>query len=477
MVRKIPQSKIEGKYKPEYAALYEVGRKKFRKMQAEAGVEVTKGRSAIVARTGTKLRALLQQDRIGYSTFCRKRALQGGKKKAKENRKRKKQLTPADECKALAQRWRAQFRLTKSDMKETMGELLTITAFLRDLLRLGIDPTRQTVTWREGKLSGEAFSRLTSWVNKNVKSKPSLHKAFYGSVTESMHNHNVIVDYDAWSQNLRALVSKLDAKAVPLDVQVQYVSMCNTFNSADVVDSLIGSKKADLPIHYDKKATIIDNEARITQFLRTLISKGKTWNPYSIRFQGYKYNACKSTWTRAHEEISKDLPSVLSQEEAKCLPQLESYTEKQRFLSRKPGYSKNLDESFRGKNLCNSLAMLGRHVGPFRSHRISSLKDHPDGPEAAKFYCLSNDGDEDEDVRGSLVAAVRGLHPRCVYVDGVRLDGLAIKARSDVTDEFVQFNSCAAYRIVKYLVTGIIPRHLKRNAVLQGKKGKKRKLD
>ena len=91
------------------------------------------------------------------------------------------------------------------------------------------------------------------------------------------------------------------------------------------------------------------------------------------------------------------------------------------------------------------------------------MGQHPDGPGALAFYGLCGDVDL-ESFRAKLLADVRLLWPSDVCVDGRPLE---ICSSSDIDEEFVQFNCCAAHRVLDYVLSGVVHAHQVRNEDLR----------
>jgi hypothetical protein len=136
-------------------------------------------------------------------------------------------------------------------------------------------------------------------------------------------------------------------------------------------------------------------------------------------------------------------------------------------VSRVKGFSDDVDHSFLGKNLCNTLHALAGAVPSLGEHHIADQSDHPDGPGAEDFYKLREDTCSHRDFRNFLIARLRVLWPTNVRVDGQDA-GLHIghAARAEVTAETVQFAACASTRMCAHVGSGKISHHLLRNAVL-----------
>jgi hypothetical protein len=98
-------------------------------------------------------------------------------------------------------------------------------------------------------------------------------------------------------------------------------------------------------------------------------------------------------------------------------------------------------------------------------HRVTEMNKHPDGPGALAFYDLSGAGDP-RGFRAVLLREVSAQWPRDIFVDEVRVR-LGVAGADGIDEEFVQYNSCAAGRVLEFIVTGSIPGHLVRNSELR----------
>ena len=64
------------------------------------------------------------------------------------------------------------------------------------------------------------------------------------------------------------------------------------------------------------------------------------------------------------------------------------YTSKLEMLSRTKSYNNNIEASFLGKNLCNTLTTLGEKFPHLAGHHIGDKNTHPIGPGAKAFLDL-----------------------------------------------------------------------------------------
>ena len=170
------------------------------------------------------------------------------------------------------------------------------------------------------------------------------------------------------------------------------------------------------------------------------------------------------------------MKKVLLPVEAAGLAKHVGYDGKLRAVSKAKGQSDDTDSSFMGKNLLNVLAALGKTKSKFAKHLIFNKAKHPDGPGAKAFYDLFVEMEGPSAVRPFLIRNVRRRWPSDVTVNGRSLSSLHLGLfPSEVDDETAQFWSCAVERVLNYVLTGVIPAHLRRTAAVQASRAQKAK--
>ena len=118
------------------------------------------------------------------------------------------------------------------------------------------------------------------------------------------------------------------------------------------------------------------NWATVTTFLQAILTKGK--NVFSIRFRARVHNACKdSSSAKARRLLEKEARKVLTHGDAMSLTHPSSYAGKLEILSRIRGYGEDLDRSFLGKNLINTLNALAGTCSHLSAHRLVTKADVP----------------------------------------------------------------------------------------------------
>lgn len=147
---------------------------------------------------------------------------------------------------------------------------------------------------------------------------------------------------------------------------------------------------------------------------------------------------------------------VLTYEEVIALTDLSTFTTKLAFASRKPAWSADVTTSFYGKNIINWLHHLAVRHKALQGHRLCHCRDHPHGPGARAFYGVAGE------THDQLLSRVRKLLPTSVWKQGIKINCKL----SPIDAKLIQWNSCALVRLFNYLVSGSIPAHLKRNALL-----------
>lgn len=121
--------------------------------------------------------------------------------------------------------------------------------------------------------------------------------------------------------------------------------------------------------------------------------------------------------------------------------------------------------------MLNVLAALGESFQELAAHCLPDKQDHPDGPGAELFYRLRTDFLGAREARQRLMEDLRSLWPKNIYVDDQPVPQLHLgqDGGREVQAETVQYASCAAERVVDYVLTGKIPAHLARNALLDNR--------
>ena len=363
-------------------------------------------------------------------------------------------------------------------MDRFLAHFMMTLAFAREFLRLGIDPLRCSLEWASTGFPVKRFCRILTARNTAVKSRPCIHQALFGQPgreeATSMHHHNWWLQDDAAHKELVKLVRKWQQWNVDVGVQVQLVSLTCVYNGKHVAASLQGCTCiTELPI---KLGQLIPEMCdSISSFIAKVWSSGH--NPFSVRFRTYAYNACKDpAGPQARAMVGKVQREVLTHIEAISLPHFATYTGRLTMLSRTKGYSDNIEASFLGKNLINTLSALGEECPHLSAHIVAQKEDHPNGPGASAYFDLRSSETEMMNFRSALIADLKKMWPSDIKVDGVALDTLHLGRDPDreVQGETVQFAACAALRVVHHVLTGVIAAHLLRNAVIAKREAEER---
>ena len=115
--------------------------------------------------------------------------------------------------------------------------------FTRESLRIGIDPLVSNIQL-ELPFSAKQYRRTIAIRNYAVRSKPSIHQAFFGmagqELESSLHWHNWFTVDDAWHHALTRCVAKWDAWGLDANLQWQLISFACVYNSANVAALLEG---------------------------------------------------------------------------------------------------------------------------------------------------------------------------------------------------------------------------------------------
>ena len=277
---------------------------------------------------------------------------------------------------------------------------------------------------------------LVTRANAVRASRPSIAQAY-----QVIHRHNVVLTFDTWFIELDQLVSRWLAAGVDAAVVAQLASFVATFNSKNLIRSLASLPTSRLPI---QDASIVRNERAMESFLQKVPG-----NIFSIRFSSFLYNDDAP-------DVKREMLRVLTREEIVSLGELKEFDEKLRFCSRKKGWSDDVASAFYGKNCVNVLHHLGRRHPELKVHRVADMDKHPHGPGARALYGVV--GLSWRQLRKRL----RSMLPTHFYYLNRRWS----LAFSDVDCEFVQFNACAASRLMNYLTSGTVQPHMKRNKEL-----------
>ena len=451
----IPDAVLASAWSPAVQTQYKIDKKAFYATRHERGVPsvVRKGPKRALDRPGVDIKHLGQavdDDIMGRSTA--------------ENYKTLKRASDTDGHKAskLAILYPGpKYVPWRQHANSMLVSLFTASAFLREFARVGVDPLTHVIQWHSDLLPVEHFLRIIKAVNPMAISKPSLHQSVFSHDRAlSMHCHNFFIRDDNWYQDLRKLLDSLEDAGVHVHVQTQIVSFLTTFNHTDVMHAFADADV--LPICKGQDAYELNRSCK--ELLLKLLAANK--DIFSIRFDTTLYNTCHGKCPSS-EQVSKtigaELKRVLSFAEAAGLASAPTYLEKLELLSARKGYSSNLEESFTGKNLINIMAGLGKERVRFAPHATHSKTDHPDGPGARAFYSLFLELEGSRETRAYILRHCRAMWPTDVKVDGCTVTDLHLGwSGLEVDDETVQYWSCACARLCNYMLTGKIPRHLRR---------------
>jgi len=179
-------------------------------------------------------------------------------------------------------------------------------------------------------------------------------------------------------------------------------------------------------------------------------------NLFSVRYRSVWHNAMLRDGPGADAVVEQAIKTVLTREDVEWYVHYQTYLSRLGYLATKPGYSKDLDESFVAKNLINVLSALGAELPHLRCAYLRDKTDHPNGPGAIQFYALTGI------TRSELLAATKASLPTGIRLNGRMLPTVLTK----LDEEMVQYNACAAWRLVEYILTGRRHHHLQRNADL-----------
>merc|ERR1711953_1509975 len=96
---------------------------------------------------------------------------------------------------------------------------------------------------------------------------------------------------------------------------------------------------------------------------------------------------------------------------------------------------------------------------------------------AETFYSLRLDDLSDREFRTYLFDALLRHWPTNILVDGSVVEGIRIGQcpAKEVDHELVQYQSCAASRMLDYLLSGVIQFHLKRSSIIMAHEAAKQR--
>ena len=213
-----------------------------------------------------------------------------------------------------------------------------------------------------GEQPKSRFMEIIRICNPWKETLTSMHQALFAKKKDgTMHFHNVVLVDDSWYKRVEALVLKWLCSCswqLRVDHIVQLVSFLHVFSGDAVLWAVeaIGDPSG-LPIL--QQGLIHEQEERMLAFLSDVLKAGG--NPFSIRTQRVLRNACvRPKHKKCAGIVQAQLLTVLTREEAASLSALPStYTRKLKFLSRKPGYTKQIDKDSRAPKLIERIISIG----------------------------------------------------------------------------------------------------------------------
>ena len=107
-------------------------------------------------------------------------------------------------------------------------------------------------------------------------------------------------------------------------------------------------------------------------------------------------------------------------------------------------------------NLLSLLRALGNDFKHLKCLRLDDMCHLPDGPGAQNFYKTGGI------TRSVLLKETLRLLPEKILFNGKDLH----LSFSEIDEQVIQFNSCAAWRMLNFIFTGVVPPHLRRNSLL-----------
>ena len=451
--RKIKKAELQGPYKAEYWTSTGISEKRFGEIRRLKNIfPCTKpGRKSLAEKckgNKHKIAAEAEKGNAGAST-----ARKWAASRLSQNRTPKRVRSAL--CTILG--------VNVAEANEVVCNFLACYMIARELRRLQVDPAKASAELKGSQLPMAEFERYLMRVNEGPKSRPSMHKAMYGvdsAGTQSIHMHNVLASDDTTFVSIAGLVERWQALAVSPVVQVQLVTFAVTFGSPAVMKALQACSQKNLPIQ--ERRPIPVNDDSCLHFLQGVLASGG--NVFSCRFRAEQHNAAKSG-ELAGAAIAKALPRIFGPDDVAAVACFDSYAGKCEYMGRKPGYSADVNTSFHAKNVINVLHALAFKFPHFKAHRLLDKSDHPYGPGAQKYLALRSGGSE-QNFKEKLLSGTRARWPKEVRVDGSRVEGW--RGASEVDAETIQYNACAAYRLVIHLATGAVPQNLKRTAALRG---------
>ena len=233
--------------------------------------------------------------------------------------------------------------------------------------------------------------------------------------------------------------------------QIQLLSLLNLCNGACPLRALAVVRAAkNLPIRAGQTAPELQLEVKA--WVASLDE-----NPFSPRYQAVKANSWISGGTAAAKQVDLVARGVFTREDIEWYLHFKTVEGKLQWLGRKPSYAADPEHSFVACNLLSLLHAVGGKFPHLRCLRLPDLSKLPDGPGAVNFYSVADTS------RADLLRKVTRWLPSTF-----RLGRRSLPMHLQSMDEqVVQFNVCAAWRMMNFIFSGSLLAHLKRNAVLQ----------
>lgn len=177
---------------------------------------------------------------------------------------------------------------------------------------------------------------------------------------------NMMCRHCPWFHDLSKCVVKWSGWGLDTAWINQLVSLACVFNGKAVAQRLLSMPKSKLPL---QMRSLVQNERACSAWLQSLV-KDDGSNVFSTRSRVWLFNS-------SDPDLGKELLRVLSREEAACLAELPTISEKPFFADRKPGWSVDPDQGFLGKNQIMVLHHLGRQHTVMKRHVLQHCVDHP----------------------------------------------------------------------------------------------------
>ena len=342
--------------------------------------------------------------------------------------------------------------------------LFIVYLIARELTRMNIDPLSDALEFKGGSVTLAQYHRILQTQNKAlVKQKqcaPTMVTALQGcekTGVKSAHTHNVHLVHDAFVKKLSAFLSRISEKGFSMQVQFQYASFAMVYNGPDILPQLQSMEPSNLPIQPHQTAP--DMVKKVLAW-STALSKRKI-RLFSVRYNLCHHNTLQAGGQSATRLLERCSRAVLSREDCDWYVYAKSYSAKVAFLGTKPGYRDDTSNGLLAKNLINVCHALSQQRTELAALAVTGFKDHPDGDGACAFYALMGP----DATRTTLIEAAQESFPRVYHNGNVVLD-IPWSMGFSEAHECTQYNSCACWRMLEYVLTGVLRFHLQRSAEL-----------